>query len=237
LYSHECILLAATHRDYVPRPTLQSYAAFTPRLAELNAAHLRGDRAPDSILFRLQAIDFRWPALEDGPSWLEMVARYKIGEFRGNYALLTRAATTRRPRLEPLATIDSPLGAPVQLPDAGGDLLYASIDVHPTLLHGVANTLFASPMLHMVAELSDGRVVIRRFIPGMGRAGFVLSPFVASTHDFMGLWNPDPQRLAADRVTKLSIGVRPYLASQVEPTKFYDGMTLTLYRVRFESRP
>jgi hypothetical protein len=45
-----------------PRPVLQSYSAYTLKLAEMNAAHLRSDWAADHILFNIWSPDFRFAA-------------------------------------------------------------------------------------------------------------------------------------------------------------------------------
>jgi hypothetical protein len=58
--------------DYEPRPVLQSYAAYTPRLSALNAAHLRGSRAPENLLLDIAPIDARLASMEDGASWIEI---------------------------------------------------------------------------------------------------------------------------------------------------------------------
>src|SRR5262249_9336523 len=49
--------------NYRPRPIFQSYTAYTETLAKLNAEFLKGDKAPDYILFEIAPIDGRFPAM------------------------------------------------------------------------------------------------------------------------------------------------------------------------------
>src|SRR5205085_8673281 len=56
----------ASGLDYRPRPVIQGYAAYTPKLAAINAAFLRGERAPDNVLFDLQSTDAHYASQEDG---------------------------------------------------------------------------------------------------------------------------------------------------------------------------
>ncbi len=73
----QAVIIANTTR-WDPRPVFQSYAAYTPFLAELNAAHLAGPSRPQTLLFRVAAIDGRFPALDDGPSWLSILSSYRL---------------------------------------------------------------------------------------------------------------------------------------------------------------
>ena len=59
--------LLARDMDYRPRPVIQSYLAYTQKLEELNAAHLRGKNAPDWIFFSFGTIDDRYTSLDDAP--------------------------------------------------------------------------------------------------------------------------------------------------------------------------
>ena len=68
-YSMNQSWLFAAGNAWAPRPVLQSYSTYTPKLAELNLHYLTSSRAPDNIVFRVEPIDNRLPSLEDGPSW------------------------------------------------------------------------------------------------------------------------------------------------------------------------
>src|SRR4029078_4890703 len=70
--------LIARGMRYTPRPTVESYIAWTPALADLNAAFLRGPRAPEWLWSGIGSIDGRYPLLDDAPSWLEMLRRYDV---------------------------------------------------------------------------------------------------------------------------------------------------------------
>jgi hypothetical protein len=177
LYPHRSALLAGMPVEYRPRPAFQSYLAYTPRLAELNATHLRGGSAPDSILVAIEPIDRRWPSLEDGPSWPELMARYRPTAVKGKHVLLERLPRPRTLRMEPLAVIEVGAGDAVPIPDDISEVrsLYAEIDVESTALRAAANVLFKAPALYITARLRDGRVIKRRLVAGMAKAGFILS--------------------------------------------------------------
>ena len=58
--------LLASGLPWTPRPVVQSHSAYTPMLADMNAAHLAG---PDHILLNIGSLDDRYPTLDDGPRW------------------------------------------------------------------------------------------------------------------------------------------------------------------------
>jgi hypothetical protein len=81
--------------NYRPRPVFQSYAAYSSRLADLNASYYASERAPDYVLFELSALDRRFPALNDGPALRMILANYKFAGPAGRYLVLKRKPATR----------------------------------------------------------------------------------------------------------------------------------------------
>ena len=76
----------------------------------------------------------------------------------------------------------------VPIPSVGpGEALWAEIELEQTALGAVLSTLFRPPRIWLDVATRDGREGRFRLIPGMARAGFVLSPAVANTLDFQRL--------------------------------------------------
>ena len=94
-YSCHQIAVFANGLQYHPRPVIQSYSAYTPALAELNAASLRAG-GPDYVVFEPQPIDNHFPALEDGACWPELLAGYDIAVSHTNGLLILKRAPLRR---------------------------------------------------------------------------------------------------------------------------------------------
>ena len=212
IYSHRQGCLIASGNVWSPRPTLQSYAAYTPALARLNAEHLRGDRAPEYVFFRVEPIDGRLPSLEDGHSWLALINGYELEKLDGDLALLRR----RNTRAEDAAPATGEfslhtLGQEVVVPRAGA--LLAEIDVRKTFLGGLASTAFKSPQLAIEVTLASGARRRYRFVPGMAVAPILFSPLVNTTRDFALLSVGHPTFLSDNavvsfRITTSSLGAR-----------------------------
>jgi hypothetical protein len=115
-----------------PRPVFQSFSAYTPTLAALNAEHLRSPRAADNVLFDIESIDGRLPAMDDGRSWAPLWARYALVADTGGFLWLRRRPT---PLAEPaprlLATARTRLGDPITLPHVACGAVWMQADCGP----------------------------------------------------------------------------------------------------------
>jgi hypothetical protein len=176
---------------------MQSYGAYTPALARMNADHLLGARAPDGVLFSLEAIDTRLPALADGPSWPILLTRYSLKSigipahlghgmplvyYLQHKSDWRQISVVSRPALE--GAIE--LGQRFDLPKSDGPL-FAQIDIRQNILGAVADLLLDAPRLYIEFLFPDGHAEHYRLVPGAARAGFVISPVIVDSTQFVVL--------------------------------------------------
>jgi hypothetical protein len=211
IYSFDQSALLAAGLAYDPRPIPQSYSAYTPVLERENAAHLMGANAPANILFAVQPIDNRLPALEDGLSWPLLLTLYHFTGLKDGFAILQRNATPPANPLtsSPAITGSFHLGQPVALPGTP-PVVWAKIELRPTLAGSLVTFLFKPPRLNITYRFANGSSETFRYIAAMGAAGFIAAPLVRTTSDFAALalpataryfaWNP-PISLTIDAST------------------------------------
>ncbi|HEY1930681.1 MAG TPA: hypothetical protein VGG99_01590 [Acetobacteraceae bacterium] len=183
LYGVDLARLFAAGLQWDPRPIIQSYSAYTPALEAENAAHLLGPRAPRNALYVTQVVDYRLPALDDAVSWPLLLSRYSIVALQGGFLQMVRAAQPRPVAFGRPATVQSRLNEWIDVPPGNG-LLWAKIDMHPTVLGRLLLLAFKLPQVHIELRLADGRTIDHRYIPEIGQTGFLLSPYVGTTADF-----------------------------------------------------
>jgi hypothetical protein len=186
-YPGNGIALEARSLDYRPRPVMHSCAPYTPELARLNADYLRNTHAPDNILFQIIPIDGRFPSLEDGLSWPELLTRYDVREVQWPFVLMKRAKVPRSYRLEPLGETALRFGEPVPVPPMSNGPIWATLEINRTLLGILTSTLYKPPVLWVSVVPHDGRPLRFRIIPGMAASGFLLSPVVPNCWAFAEL--------------------------------------------------
>lgn len=184
-YPIDLAAIFASHIDWKPRPVLQSYSAYTPGLAEMNAQHLAAS-GPDRVFFRTSAIDGRYPNIEDGPSWVPLLERYRATGFSGDFTLLDRQVAPDRVAEVPIATIDSNLGETISLKGMEGPI-FVRIEMRPKLSGKLLNLAFRSPELRIGLMYANGEKADYRYVAGMGPTGFLLSPTITTKEQFVAL--------------------------------------------------
>lgn len=233
LYSYDQTILFAHTLPYQPRPVIQSYSAYTPELAEINAAHLRTTRAASNILFAVQPIDGRFPSLDDGRSWPELLTLYDLKgalDDNGKFLLLSRAAAAREYHLILLQNTSARFGEPLMLPAATNGPVWVEIEIKKSLAGTVVSTLYKPPVLMLTVSLQDHTERRFRLVPGMAGGGFLLSPLIADTRSFAALAATGRQDLAGLEVVSMVISARTGSGS----TRCYQSpMPVRFYRLDY----
>jgi hypothetical protein len=231
IYPVEQGVLMANGLTSSARPIFQSYQAYTPVLAALNRDHLLGAQAPETILFRIAAIDGRMPALEDGLSWPELLTRYSPAGRAGPFLVLRAVPNPSRCEWEPLAEIRAQLGQLVSLPGYD-EPLWAKLDLKSNLEGAAKNILYKRSPLMVKFLMSDGSAWTGRFILGPARAGFLLSPLITTTEDFLRLYGrPMSRELEAARPTAMVV------VPLEGGSDYRSRYRITLYRIRLKNAP
>jgi hypothetical protein len=181
-----------------PRPIFQSYSAYTPNLAEMNAAHLRSDRAADHILFDVWTIDGRFPTQDDSLSWPELLTRYDIKRVAGRYILMTKSVTPRHYELTSIAETVANFDEGIEVPSMIGGPIWVRIDIQQSFYGNVVAMLYRPPRVSLTLFTRTGRTYSGRLLPAVARAGFLLSPLIENRQSFFSLASTNWQRELAD---------------------------------------
>lgn len=186
LYSMDLAPMIAAGIDWKPRPVIQSYAAYTSPLAILNAAHLSND-PPSRVFFTISPIDNHYPSLEDGLSWLSLLGNFNPVVLDHGYAVLEKPAKPLPP-LVPIETLssDAILGKGMPVPRMDSPI-WVSMDITPSLAGKIFSIAYKLPELSLVVRYENGDTASYRFIAGMARTGFLLSPTISNATDFVAL--------------------------------------------------
>ncbi|MFN8644860.1 MAG: hypothetical protein U0802_25525, partial [Candidatus Binatia bacterium] len=209
IYPHDAGVLLAHDLTYDPRPVFQSYMAYTGALAERNRAFLAGPDAPDWLLFRLETIDSRYPSLDDGASWPEILSRYDLAEVRGRYLQLVRRPHAIPWRLTPLARHRLRIGDSLAVPPTDAGPIWATIDVRDRPSQRLLVAALQGALVVLEVDLAAGPHRRFRLIPSLARAGFLLSPLVDTTLGFarLAVGQADPTGLSG--VRRIGISIEP----------------------------
>jgi hypothetical protein len=167
----------------------------------VNRDQLRSARAADRVFFTIEPIDGRLASLEDGLSWFDLMTRYRLrgafGMAGSLYLDLVRHGGAGDFRLGPAVSTSLALGewqdAPFAVSWVSGRIARSS-----PLLRLRAQVV-RSPIYLIEMELANGQTVRRRLIDGMMPAGFLLSPLVDTTWDFLLLASAERDKSAQSK--------------------------------------
>ena len=189
-----------------PRPIFQSISAYTPKLAEMNAAHLRSDRAADHVFFGIGTIDDRFAPQDDSLSWPELLTRYDITGMVDKYILMKKSITPRHYQLTPVGGTVASFDEAIAVPSMMGGPVWVRIDIRRSLWGNIVAMLYR-PSPVWLTVVARGGMYSGRLIPAEARAGFLLSPLVDNGQSFFALastnWQPElaDREVASARVT------------------------------------
>lgn len=231
IYSLNQMELFAHGVPYSPRPVLQGYSAYTPRLAELNAAHLRSPNAAGTVVLDGFRLDQRYSSMDDGLSWPELLTRYDVQQVEFPYIILTRSPAPRSYKLSLIREATVRFGESVTVPPVITGLVWAEIDMNRTLPGSIVSTLFKPQLLQIKTVLRSGQQWTNRFVPAMARGGFLLSPYIEDWLAFVTLASPHrPAELAGNEVAEFRI----VPAGNVPPLQCYqNSFRVRLYQLDF----
>lgn len=238
LYPFEQNVLMAHGLTYRPRPVFQSYSAYTETLAILNANHLRGPNRPQTILFDVKTIDQRFPALDDGLSWPELLAHYDVAAVTNTFLILTNSPERRTPDLPLLNKVTVQLNERVEVPAVRDAPIWTRIDVQPTFFGRVVALLIKPPPLYLDVTTRDGVEREYRFMPRVAGAGFLLSPVVGDRDAFAaltadgGLHNLDNSAVASIRIR--TAGAR---WNAIKNSCYQPGISISFHELQYSKRP
>ena len=186
--------LIASELNYKPRPVIQSYSAYTPKLRELNSNHLLKDDAPENILFAVQEIDNRLPTSMDSPSWIHILNRYRYVNSYKKTDLLELHFKKKNidqfdnKTFKEISSKEYAYNEIISVPK-NQPQLFVSMKLKKNLFGKLMSFLFRGPIYNINLTLANGQTVPFKIVPGMIETPVLLSPLVDSTESFLDFYN------------------------------------------------
>lgn len=174
--------------NYRCRPVPQSYSAYTPLLLKKNADFYRSLSSPDAVLFKLQTIDARVPMLDDSLVLKELLLNYRYSREVGGFALFTKIKPKAFLASEKPIVVDFNkevhLWEDIPLPISSG-AIWIKINARLSWIGRIRSMFFQTPNLCIAVKDTEGTEDHFRVVPEMAKTGFLLSPWITSTKEFV----------------------------------------------------
>jgi hypothetical protein len=203
--------------NYHPRPVIQSYSACGPALMELDERFFLSTNAPEFVLFDLDAIDGRFPAVEDALALRAVLCNYRL-VTNDNVYLVLRHVRNEAAKLKLVREGDVAWSGRIGLTNTTATNLWLELDARPSLAGRARQFLYKTPEVTMsVWSGTNAEAKTFRVPVSMLRAGFVASPVLLSPSDVRKLY--EGQDL--EHATGLALDYGPAGAGPWQPQIHY----------------
>lgn len=191
----EINVVIANNYNYQPRPVIQSYLAYKESLLETNKNYWPQKKAADYVILQEMKDTYGYyPALHDGPSWLELLSRYQPSWCEATALIIKKTATAGTMKLVPLQTIEAKMGDPIKI-ESSTKILYAKINTKITALGSLQKLFFRIYPANITVKMKNGKSESYVAPTDNLRAGFILSPYFSQPQEMKELYSgPDAER-------------------------------------------
>ena len=189
--------------NWRPRPVFQGYVAYTPELMELNRRFLSGERAPQFLIGKLEALEKRFPTTEDGDALQIALRDYRPLLVENDWMLLERARESPPARTERELVRESELalGERMDLRGLAGSCHVLAIDVKLSWRGRLRQFVYQASPLLLELRASDKKAYKYRITPAMTETGALLDPLMIAQRDVMRWYAGQPlPRLVSARL-------------------------------------
>lgn len=174
--------------NYDPRPVPQTYSSYTPKLQNIDSAYLIKNKT-NYVILNIGDIDQRYPTIALGKSLIDMYLYYDVNNYciigYGPHVILKRRETPRIKETIDTFSTEFAAGKVFTLPEQKSDFREAYIEFKPTLLGKIKNFLLHEDISWIEVTTEAGSAYKFRFIPTVSNNGFLLSPVLLSTGDYV----------------------------------------------------
>lgn len=189
------VIALTNNLNYHPRPVIQSYSAYTPYLQDLNLEFYKSDRRPEYILFVMQTIDHRFPALDDSKSLQYILNNYEMIWYDQDFILLKATIQkNNEPNLARVAEKHIGFGEHLYLNDFGRSAKLMYVDFKPTVLGRIIKFVFQPPVITLHGN-TGGYSTKYRIIPAISRQGFLVKPLLRDNDDLITFYQGNWQQI------------------------------------------
>jgi len=177
---------------------------------EKNAYFYKSPSAPDVVLFKLQTIDARVPMMDDSLVLKELLDNYIYRGETGGFSLFDKnkngSSPTRRDPMLEIFRKKVRFWADIDVPNDSRPIW---IEINPKLscIGKIRSIIYQAPNLCIAVKDFQGKEDYFRVVPAMGKTGFLLSPWITTTKEFVAYSQSGTGRQAQSiRIQPLGLG-------------------------------
>jgi len=196
IYPWDYSYVAANNLKWQPRPVIQSYAAYTRELDQLNAKHLESEKAPDIILWELrkitrdihggtlESIDGRYLLNDEPDAILEMLSRYELAAVqKGIFPVLVykKRANELKIKIKTIQQTKAGWNTWIDVHiESGTGIQRASVDMQRNLIGRIKSFVYKDEATFVYYMLENGDIRMYRIVPKNAAYGLWINPLITN---------------------------------------------------------
>ena len=220
VYPWNIQLLIENKLNYLPRPVIQSYTAYTPYLENLNFNHYNSTKAPDYVIYDYASIDGRYPLFDESKVNLALLKNYELEEFfeydKRKVALLKKKVDFKKIKFEKIKEYAMLLNSPLEPKED----IYYEIGVYNNILGKFVSIFEHAPELRIEIKINDGNITEYRTSKLLLESGFFFDKYISDTENFSFVFGDES-------IPK----IKYYNIKPLNPTLFKDKLRITEYKI------
>jgi hypothetical protein len=193
IYPWDYSYIAANHLNWQPRPVIQSYAAYTHELDQLNARHFESDSAPEFIIWELrkithdihggtlESIDGRYLLNDEPETLLALFSNYELATTqKGVFPVLVfrKRAGPLNPELKDIGQFTARWNTWINVPENNQGILRASVCVNRGKAGDLMSFFYKDEAVYVYYLLRNGDIRMYRIVPKNAAYGLWINPLI-----------------------------------------------------------
>lgn len=184
VYPWNIQLLFENKLNYLPRPVIQSYTAYTKYLEDLNFEHYNSENAPQFVLFNYLSIDNRYPLFDEVKMNLILLKNYsKIDAFilNGNdYILLEKKKNIKPVKLKFIKEYAMLINSPL-IPKKD---VYYELELYHTLSGKLYSLFKHTPSIKIAIKTANRKISEFKTSNALLKTGIFSDKFINRNEEF-----------------------------------------------------
>jgi hypothetical protein len=174
-----------------PRPVIQSYASYTSKLDDLDAAFFESANAPSQLIFSLFSIDGRYGIFNNPHTFRVLLDKYqfKTSTLDGRYSLLREKKESIFPDPIEINQREYNSSDDIIIPKIDDGHIFMEVDVEPTLPGKLLDLVYKPTISYIEITLNTGEKIRHRFIRDNAKNGLFVSKYVRTLTELQSVFN------------------------------------------------
>jgi len=188
---YDISLLYAYDLNWQPRPVIQSYANYTPALDKLTARHFITEKAPDKLIYSIQAIDGRYALFDEPETFRTVLTNYSSIADNDTYLILEKKQQVKPVTMKEIHSVTVKTGEIIEVPIRKDAYIFMEIKWDFHLFGKLANFLFKTTYAYIELQSDDDSMTRYRFVHKTAANGLFVSKYVSNTHELKQVFDRD----------------------------------------------